>query len=63
MPLNEVERVIKFPRMSPDLAFDDLLIERVRHAWQLITGRDESAGEFMVFEDREGMGEDDEDET
>lgn len=50
--------VVVFPRSPHDLALEDSVMERVRRAWQLITARDEEAGEFMVFEDREGTGDD-----
>lgn len=40
--------------------FDDIVLDNVKDAWQRITG-DEANG-FMMFQEREGAGEDDRDE-
>ncbi|KAH0543193.1 hypothetical protein FGG08_002454 [Glutinoglossum americanum] len=54
-----LENVLLFPPPSLDLVFDDSILERVRTFWRMIVGEggDEGdEGEFMVFEDREGLG-------
>ncbi|KAF7592095.1 Rab proteins geranylgeranyltransferase component A [Aspergillus hancockii] len=50
---------ICFPPPSLDLAFDDAIIDRVRDAWKLIMGEEANDHEFMDFEDREGVYEED----
>jgi len=53
------EHVIMFPPMSLDLAFDDSVLGSVRKAWEKIMGAE--AKDFMVFEDREVSGDDNDD--
>ncbi|RAH42707.1 putative Rab geranylgeranyl transferase escort protein [Aspergillus brunneoviolaceus CBS 621.78] len=53
-PANPVERLIRLPPPSLDLAFDDALIDTVKDAWQAIMGDEATDHEFMTFEDREG---------
>ncbi|KAI1417433.1 GDP dissociation inhibitor [Hypoxylon sp. FL1857] len=48
-----------FPSPSLNLAFDDGCLEAVKDAWKLVTGGDASEDEYMVFQDREGVGDDD----
>ncbi|KAI9779366.1 MAG: Rab proteins geranylgeranyltransferase component A [Candelina submexicana] len=48
------ENVLVFPSLALDLAFDDIILEQVRGAWQKITAVDPESG-FMVFEDRHGF--------
>ncbi len=51
--------VFEFPSPSLSLAFDDASLDAVQEAWKLIT-RDKALDDaFMQFEDREGMGDDD----
>ncbi|KAF2499262.1 rab geranylgeranyl transferase escort protein-like protein [Lophium mytilinum] len=52
------ERILVFPPTSLDLAWDDSVLDQVKGVWRSIMGDD--GGEFMVFEDREGVGADDE---
>jgi Rab proteins geranylgeranyltransferase component A len=40
-----------------DPAFDDSMLDNVREVWQKIAGDD--AGEFLVFQDREEVADDD----
>ncbi|KAI9817530.1 MAG: Rab proteins geranylgeranyltransferase component A [Pycnora praestabilis] len=54
--------VLRFPSPSLDLAFDDAILQEVKDVWEKIVADDEDKGEFMVFEDREGMGNDGNDE-
>jgi hypothetical protein len=54
--------ILTFPATPLNLSFDDSVLESVRKAWVAITGRDrggEDDGEYMVFEDREGVSGDD----
>jgi len=50
--------VMKFPPASLDLAFDDGLIGCVRAAWKKIMGPECEDASFMQFEEREGVGDD-----
>jgi Rab proteins geranylgeranyltransferase component A len=53
--------VFEFPSPSLGLAFDDRDLEAVKTAWKLVM-KDEAANEsYMKFEDREGLGDDDDD--
>ncbi|XDG07801.1 hypothetical protein ABKA04_007416 [Annulohypoxylon sp. FPYF3050] len=48
-----------FPSPSLNLAFDDGCLDAVKDAWKLVVGDESSEDEYMVFEDREGVGDDD----
>lgn len=48
---------IVFPRTSPELVFDDKILEQVMEAWQTIVGGEEGEG-FMKFPAREDQMED-----
>lgn len=48
-----------FPSPSLNLAFDDRCLDTVRDAWKLVIGEDASEDEYMVFQDREGVADDD----
>ncbi|KAI1449128.1 GDP dissociation inhibitor-domain-containing protein [Annulohypoxylon stygium] len=48
-----------FPSPSLNLAFDDGCLDAVKDAWKLVVGDENSEDEYMVFEDREGVGDDD----
>ncbi|KAH0558902.1 hypothetical protein GP486_004473 [Trichoglossum hirsutum] len=57
--LGAIRNILLFPSPSPGLVFDDSILERVKSFWRMIVdeGRGEGDGEdFMVFEDREGLG-------
>lgn len=49
-------QILEFSPPSSDLAFDDSMLGEVKELWLKILG--DEAGEFMVFEDREGIGPD-----
>lgn len=51
---------ISLPVSSADLAFDETILDSVKAAWQKITGGQPQ--EFLVFEDRNPVGDDDDDE-
>ena len=52
------DHVLRFPSPSPDLAFDDAILDNVKEVWQHIVGKD--ADEFLKFQDREDYDDDDE---
>lgn len=58
LPASTDKHVLNFPPTSMDLAFDDSTLEQVREVWQKILGDD--VGEFLVFQDREAVTDDDE---
>jgi len=51
--------IITFPPVPLDLAFDDSVLENVRKAWEKIMGAE--AKDLMVFEDREAINDDSDD--
>lgn len=57
--LSNDPRMIQLPDLGPDLALEDSVLRNVKAAWEKIVGEDVEAG-FMIFEDREGMGDEDE---
>ena len=57
--LSNDPRMIQLPDLGPDLALEDSVLRSVKAAWERIVGEDVEAG-FMIFEDREGMGDEDE---
>lgn len=54
------EKSITLPASSVDLAFDETILDSVKAAWQRITG--DQPQDFLVFEDRNPVGDDDDDE-
>jgi hypothetical protein len=56
LPADVGDNVVRFGPMSMDLAFDDVMFDRVKDVWQKIMG--ENAGDFLVFQDRESYDED-----
>ncbi|KAJ8132206.1 hypothetical protein O1611_g1416 [Lasiodiplodia mahajangana] len=53
--------VFEFPSPSLGLAFEDEILDLVQEAWKLVMKHEASDDLFMKFEDREGMGDDDDD--
>ncbi|KAI0204264.1 rab protein geranylgeranyltransferase component A [Astrocystis sublimbata] len=51
--------VFEFPAPSLGLAFNDGILSAVQEAWKVVTKGEALDDEFMKFEDREGMGDDD----
>lgn len=54
--------VITFPSVPLDLAFNDTVMEQVRTAWNAVVRKDaqrDESGEYMIFDDREGQGDED----
>lgn len=47
-----------FDRITPDLAFNDSILEPVKRAWQMVIG-EANEDEYMQFDDREGVNDDD----
>ena len=63
---HEASGVYTMPRPSPDLAFDDKILENVEAAWRkvmrVVADPDATTSlPYMTFQDREGMSEDNED--
>ncbi|GAB7352575.1 hypothetical protein MBLNU459_g2959t1 [Dothideomycetes sp. NU459] len=54
------DRVLCFPDPSLDIVFDDAVLDNVKDAWTRIMGDD--ADGFMMFQEREGAGEEDHDD-
>lgn len=52
------ENIGVFDWLTSDLSFNDSLLEPVRDAWLFVTGRDD-IDNYMKFEDREGVTDDD----
>lgn len=52
------DNVICFPPSGLDLAFEDATLDMVKEAWKLIMGDGFSEDEFMKFEDREAVQDD-----
>lgn len=50
-------QLILLPDLSPNLILDDSLLENIKDAWERIVGEEKGDG-FMVFEDREGLSDD-----
>lgn len=53
--------VLTFPVPSPSLAFSDAVLAPVRDAWKQILGDEAVDEEYLVFADREGVADDDDD--
>ncbi|KAI8953373.1 rab protein geranylgeranyltransferase component A [Xylaria longipes] len=51
--------VFEFPSPSLGLAFDDGSLDAVKEAWKIVMKDEDLDDAFMKFEDREGMGDDD----
>lgn len=56
------EQTITFPQLSNDLAFDESVLDNVRAAWQKIMGTSAKAEEFLKFEDRNPMADEEDDD-
>lgn len=54
------EKSISLPASLVDLAFDENILDCVKAAWQRITGGQPQ--DFLVFEERNPVGDDDDDE-
>lgn len=53
--------VFEFPSPSLGLAYDDNSLDAVKQAWELVMKDEASDDSFMKFEDRESLGDDDDD--
>ena len=56
---DESGQLMVFPQKSLDLAFDDALVDSVKGVWREIMGSNANDVEFLRFEEREGIGDDD----
>jgi hypothetical protein len=56
------DKIVMFPAtLSADLVFDDSLLERVESVWHKVS-ESNNGDQFLVFDEREGQDEDDEEE-
>ena len=51
------DHILRLPDLAPGLAFEDDVLKHVQAAYNRIVGNE--GAPFMIFEDREGTGEDD----
>jgi hypothetical protein len=53
--------ILTFPAPTLSLAFDDSTLKSVQTAWERImrSTTNENEGDYMVFQDRDGAGDDD----
>lgn len=58
LPAGLDRHVLRFPPASMDAAFDDAVFDHVKDIWEKVMGQ--SAGDFLVFQDRELYDDDDE---
>jgi hypothetical protein len=56
---DESGQILTFPPGSLDLAFDDALVESVKAVWRKIMGAEADDADFLRFEERENIGDDD----
>lgn len=56
--IDESNGTIVLPPLSLDAVLEDIVLDDVKKAWQQLTGESEET--FMVFEARDGMGDDEE---
>lgn len=56
-PLGSSSQIILLPDLSPNLVVEDSLLDNVKDVWEKIVGEEKGDG-FMVFEDREGLSDD-----
>lgn len=50
-------QIILLPDLGPNMVVEDSLVENVKDVWEKIVGEEKGEG-FMVFEDREGISDD-----
>ena len=53
------DHILRLPALAPGLALEDDILRHVQAAYNRIVGHEGAA--FMIFEDREGTGDDDND--
>ena len=51
------DHILRLPKLAPGLALEDDVLKHVQAAYNTIVGEEGAA--FMIFEDREGTGDDD----
>ncbi|KAI4118164.1 MAG: hypothetical protein LQ338_007453 [Usnochroma carphineum] len=62
-PDHKCDRILCLRDLSPSLALEDEVLRDVRAAWEVITADDgEARGGFLQFEEREGVGAEDDEE-
>jgi hypothetical protein len=58
LALDRSGQIISFPPKSLDLAFDDALVDSVKAVWRKIMGAEADDADFLRFEERENIGDD-----
>ena len=53
------DKVFSFPLPKLDIIFDDGILQNVKEAWKRVLREDARDEDFMNFEGREGVGDDD----
>jgi hypothetical protein len=61
MTANNEQNTLSFADPPLDLIFDDSVLDRVRDIWKRVLGVDVLDAEFLVFEERQGEMDDEED--
>ncbi|KAI1343360.1 GDP dissociation inhibitor [Xylariaceae sp. FL0016] len=56
---NKSTSMFEFPAPSFGLAFDDSCLDAVKDAWNHVTGDSTNDDQYMIFQDRESVGDDD----
>lgn len=56
---DEAKRVIVLPERAHDLAFDDTILDNVKDAWEIILDERSTEYDFLRFEERKDINEDD----
>lgn len=52
------KRVVVLPERIHDLAFDDTILDNVKHAWETILGERSAEYDFLRFEERKEENDD-----
>jgi Rab proteins geranylgeranyltransferase component A len=56
--LDRSGQIMSFPPKSQDLAFDDALVDSVKAVWRKVMGAAADDTDFLRFEERENIGDD-----
>lgn len=62
-PVSSANQIIVFPEVSNDLVFDETMLVNVKEAWQKLMGSEAESEDFLVFEDRNQVGDEEEEES
>ena len=62
-PVKSDDRILKTPDIPPSFVLEDNVLHTVQDIWECFVGEDGKGGGFMNFEDREGAGDDEGEQT